>query len=403
MLHIIKKGYTKSSLVLFVSLILVTGALVQISLIGFFENNDHTLMKISPIYAEDGGDGGDGGGDGGDGGGDGGDGGGDGGDGGGDGDDGGGDGDDGGGDGDDGGGDGDDGGGDGGDGGGDGGDGGNTPDFFGSNNKNDDGDDGGDDGDDNGSNTPNGGSNNANFFSSPSGDSNDGTADSTPDQQGESPTTESPTTEPPTTEPPTTEPPTTEPPTTEPPTTEPPTTEPPNPFQLKIKYEFNFKIIDRTTNKIIVKDYNNDIEKQIIVVTDKIKCPTQSDSVGLTGKISPKGIRLLADFDPCRIVDGGVTLNIPNNPNLKLAVVYIDKNGNNHAGTLINPVKIQTISKNQGLFTVELDDTMKGINPVTGQTTTLTKINGLALYNNGDKPIQFKSGNIAALTAVFTK
>jgi hypothetical protein len=153
----------------------------------------------------------------------------------------------------------------------------------------------------------------------------------------------------------------------------------------------------------IVKDYNDDIEKQIIVVTDKITCPAQSDSVELSGKISPKGIRLLADFDPCRIVDGGVTLNIPNNPNLKLAAVYIDKNGNNHGGTLINPVKIQTISKNQGLFTIESDDTMKGINPVTGQTTTLTKINGLALYNNGDKPIQFKSGNIAALTAVFSK
>jgi hypothetical protein len=54
-------------------------------------------------------------------------------------------------------------------------------------------------------------------------------------------------------------------------------------------------------------------------------------------------------------------------------------------------------------YTTELDDTMKGINPVTGQTTTLTKINGLALYNNGDKPIQFKSGNIAALTAIFSK
>lgn len=46
---------------------------------------------------------------------------------------------------------------------------------------------------------------------------------------------------------------------------------------------------------------------------------------------------------------------------------------------------------------------MKGINPVTGLTTTLTKINGLTLYNNGDKPIQFKSGNIAAITAIFSK
>ena len=73
MLHIIKKDFTKSSLVLFVSLILVTGSLLQILLISLSENNNHTLLKISPIYAEDGGDGG---GDGGDGGGDGGDGGG---------------------------------------------------------------------------------------------------------------------------------------------------------------------------------------------------------------------------------------------------------------------------------------------------------------------------------------
>ena len=57
---------------------------------------------------------------------------------------------------------------------------------------------------------------------------------------------------------------------------------------------------------------------------------------------------MLADFDPCRIIDGSVTLNMPNNQNLKLAAVFIDKNGNNHAGTLVNPVKIQNINKNQG-------------------------------------------------------
>ena len=100
---------------------------------------------------------------------------------------------------------------------------------------------------------------------------------------------------------------------------------------------------------------------------------------------------------------GGVTLNIPEIPILKLAVMYIDYNGNNHAGALITPSKIQSIDKNQGLFAIELDKSMKGINPVTGKSTTLTKINGLALYNNGDKPIVFKPGNIAALTATFTK
>ena len=149
--------------------------------------------------------------------------------------------------------------------------------------------------------------------------------------------------------------------------------------------------------------YEDDNNYEIIVIADKNTCPTQSETVQLNGKIEPRGIRLLADFDPCRIYNGGVTLNLPNTPDLKLAAIYIDKIGNKHGGALINPVKIQNINNNQALYTIQLDEKMNGINPVTGQSNTLTKINGLALYNNGDKPIQFKSGNIAALTATFTK
>ena len=66
-------------------------------------------------------------------------------------------------------------------------------------------------------------------------------------------------------------------------------------------------------------------------------------------------------------------------------------------------MKIQNINKYQGLYTIELDDKMKGISPVTGKENTLTKINALALYNDGNTPIQFKGGNTAALTATFTK
>jgi hypothetical protein len=84
-------------------------------------------------------------------------------------------------------------------------------------------------------------------------------------------------------------------------------------------------------------------------------------------------------------------------------LLFIDKSGNNHGGILIDPVKVQNINNNQALFTVELDKEMNGINPVTGERKTLQQINGLALYNDGNNPVQFKSGNIAALTATFTK
>ena len=173
-------------------------------------------------------------------------------------------------------------------------------------------------------------------------------------------------------------------------------------FKKKVKNEIKVVTKKISKNKVVVRDYDNK-EKEVIIVSNKNKCPTQSGSVGLTGTISPNGIRLLADFDPCKIKDGSVTLNMPNTQNIKLAVMYIDKKGNNHAGTLINPLKIQNISTKQGLFTIDLDEQMKGLNPVTGKSNILTKINGLALYNSGEKPIQFKSGNTVALTAAFIK
>ena len=84
---------------------------------------------------------------------------------------------------------------------------------------------------------------------------------------------------------------------------------------------------------------------------------------------------------------------MPNTQIIELAVIHIDKKGNNHEGTLITPVKIQNINKNQGLFTIELNEQMTRLNPVTGKSKTLTKINGLALYNTGEKLKQFKSSD----------
>ena len=150
-----------------------------------------------------------------------------------------------------------------------------------------------------------------------------------------------------------------------------------------------------------MKDDNNN-EKEIIIVTNPA-CPTQSEHVELNGIINPKSIRLIANFYPCTIENGGITMNMPESPDLKMAVIYIDNNNDNHAGTLISPQKIQSIDKDNGLFSIELDKKMKGNDPITGEVTTLDKINGLALYNNGNEPLEFKAGSSVALTATFQK
>ena len=81
----------------------------------------------------------------------------------------------------------------------------------------------------------------------------------------------------------------------------------------------------------------------------------------------------------------------------------IDKKGNDHDGAIVTKQKIQSLSKNTGLYVVNFDDKMTGIDPITGKKKTLDEINGLALYNTATKSLDFKSGNSLALTAVLKK
>jgi hypothetical protein len=81
----------------------------------------------------------------------------------------------------------------------------------------------------------------------------------------------------------------------------------------------------------------------------------------------------------------------------------IDKKGNDHDGAIVTKQKIQSLSKNTGLYVVNFDDKMTGIDPITGKKKTIDEINGLALYNTATKSLNFNSGNSLALTAVLKK
>ncbi len=64
----------------------------------------------------------------------------------------------------------------------------------------------------------------------------------------------------------------------------------------------SIKFVDRT--KVIYRDNDDtNIDKQYIISSNKNTCPTQSETVALNGQIKPKGIRIFADFDPCKISD----------------------------------------------------------------------------------------------------
>ena len=153
-----------------------------------------------------------------------------------------------------------------------------------------------------------------------------------------------------------------------------------------------------------MKNFNDDDIKVIKKVYKRDNsCPTQSDSIQLKGKILGKGVIVVADFEPCQLKDGRATLNIPTNQNLKFVVLSLDKKGNEHEGVIVYKQKIQSLTKNSGLYVVNFDDRMTGNDPVTGKKKTIDDINGLAIYNTATKSLNFKSGNSLALTAVLKK
>lgn len=166
-------------------------------------------------------------------------------------------------------------------------------------------------------------------------------------------------------------------------------------------------IDDKNSSSSRSSNSNQQPQEINVIGTDDSTCQTQIKEVlKLEGIIiKPKGIRLLADFNPCQLSNGKLTLYTPITPILKLGIMYIDyTNGiNNPEGVLVSPNKVQSIDTNRGVFTLELDGKMKGKDPVIREDTTLSNINGLALYNSGDKPLEFKDGDVAILKATFTK
>lgn len=148
------------------------------------------------------------------------------------------------------------------------------------------------------------------------------------------------------------------------------------------------------------KENNNEIN-QVEVKNDK--CPTQTQTIQLNDKISPFGVIILAGYEPCKVNDGSVTLNLPNNPNLAFTVIHFDDNSDDQKGAMVDLDKVHDIGSKNILYKIELDASMTGIEPVTNNKVTIQQINTLALFNNGKEPIEFNSDNSVAITSILDK
>ena len=106
-----------------------------------------------------------------------------------------------------------------------------------------------------------------------------------------------------------------------------------------------------------------------------------------------------------------MTFDITINPKLQLGIPYTDfDNKHGHVNdnslliktSLLSPTEVHN-GKDTRLFAIELHDGQKWKDKPTGEKTTFTNINELYLYNSGDEPLHFKSGDIAVITGTLDK
>ena len=121
------------------------------------------------------------------------------------------------------------------------------------------------------------------------------------------------------------------------------------------------------------------------------------------GSIPAGGIRILADLEPFRIIDGSVQFNAPaNDRNLKVIVAESTTRAVTHA-VILNPTKIMDVRQGESLYQVDLDEEISGRNPWTGDSDKVDDYNNVYLMHigEGQRPISFNDQSQATITVVF--
>jgi hypothetical protein len=122
-----------------------------------------------------------------------------------------------------------------------------------------------------------------------------------------------------------------------------PTPTPPSPTPIPIVI-----IIDINAQ---IRNYYNTLTTTTATSTPASCTTPQDETISLgPGTMANNGIRLLAVFEPCRLIDGSAILNLPSGNNLKLLAVDLEGSANNvevHKAVIIETQGNQRITNDQ--------------------------------------------------------
>lgn len=139
------------------------------------------------------------------------------------------------------------------------------------------------------------------------------------------------------------------------------------------------------TSITIVESFNDKTGSKSTLDANKIirtgtNCLPLSDISTLGPKtIPPKNFKVLAVFDKCSISDAMIILNMPQNPNLKLAAINFDKPNN---GIVVPTKNIKTSPTGNKMTHADIQTRIMDQDLFTKQMKAFTNVDGLILWND---------------------
>ncbi len=97
-----------------------------------------------------------------------------------------------------------------------------------------------------------------------------------------------------------------------------------------------------------------------------------------------------------------LTLNIVEDDDLKLVAANFEEGVSDAVEVELEPVDNQDSNSDNSLNEATISGTQEGLDLETGDSKTISNVNGIVLWNNGDDPIQFAENNSVEFDIEFT-
>jgi hypothetical protein len=123
-------------------------------------------------------------------------------------------------------------------------------------------------------------------------------------------------------------------------------------------------------------------------------CDDISDTINLfPGQLDSERVQIIAFFEDCALDLASLTLNIPEDDDLKLVGANFEKGVSDAVEVELVPIDNQESNLDNSLYEATISGTQEGLDLETGDSKTINNVNGIVLWNNGDDPIQFAENN----------